>query len=114
MTDIKLIAESICSAVMVNQCLWEWDNVNDPPCHPDDEGWKGCSSCYANREILAAAFHVAANCLRPQPYDTPWIGPNGESLYFNETLDNCEALGRLTVSNQLRQIAKYLESSDPE
>lgn len=84
MNDTKQIADSICHAVTVAQCLWEWDNVNDPPCHPDDEGWKGCSSCYANREILAIAFHTAAN-----------------------------DLGSHLLSQELRQIANYLESSDP-
>lgn len=28
-------------------CLKEWDNVNDPPCHPSDEGWTPCSLCAA-------------------------------------------------------------------
>lgn len=113
MADINQITESICNAVTIAQCLWEWDNVNDPPCHPDDEGWKGCSSCYANRQILAVAFHVAADRLIPHPSRTPWIGPNDEEPYFNETFENYEALGELTIVEQLRQIAKHLESCDP-
>ena len=27
------------------RCLQEWDNVNDPPCHPSDKGWKPCDLC---------------------------------------------------------------------
>lgn len=110
MTDINQITESICHAVTRAQCLWEWDNVNDPPCHPDDEGWKGCSSCYANREILSVAFQVASQCLRPPLETTPWLFkwlPN-EDGYFNETFENYEALGELTIVEQLLQIASEL------
>lgn len=32
--------------VMAEECREEWDNVNDPPCHPKDEGWKGCIVCF--------------------------------------------------------------------
>jgi hypothetical protein len=111
-TDMNQIAELICNEVTKAQCLWEWDNVNDPPCHPSDEDWKGCSSCYANREILAVAFRVAANHLRPHPSRTPWIGPNVESLYFNETFENFETLGEMSIVEKLEQIAKHLESFD--
>jgi len=114
MTDISQIAKSICNAVTKAQCIWEWDNVNDPPCHPSDEDWKGCSSCYANREILAVAFLAAANHLRPRLSRTPWIGPNDKEPYFNETFENYEALGELTIVEQLLQIAKHLESCDPD
>jgi hypothetical protein len=41
----------------------EWDNVNDPPCHPSDEDWSGCVSCFANRPVLAVAFRAAAQQL---------------------------------------------------
>ncbi len=27
------------------RCLREWDNVNDPPCHPSDDDWKPCPLC---------------------------------------------------------------------
>lgn len=108
MIDINQITKSICNAVTKAHCLWEWDNANDPPCHPDDEGWKGCSSCYANREILAVAFHVAADRLIPHPSRTPWINTNDKEPYFNETFENYEALGELTIVEQLRQIASEL------
>ena len=26
-------------------CRKEWDNVNDPPCHPSDKGWRPCDAC---------------------------------------------------------------------
>jgi hypothetical protein len=107
-TDINQITESICDAVTKAQCLWEWDNVNDPPCHPSDEDWKGCSSCYANREILAVAFLAAANHLRPLPSRTPWIGPNGESLYLNETFETFETLGEMSIVEKLGEIASEL------
>lgn len=27
------------------RCLKEWENVNDPPCHPSDPDWKPCEIC---------------------------------------------------------------------
>jgi hypothetical protein len=110
MTDIKQITESICDSVTRAQCIWEWDNVNDPPCLPFDEDWKGCSSCYANREILAVAFRATANHLRPHPSRTPWL--TNEDGYFNEVFENYEALGQLQVSEQLEKIAFELESKE--
>lgn len=61
--DLTRAAEAICTAVTKAQCIWEWDNVNDPPCHPSDKDWSGCGSCFANRPILAVAFRVAAEQL---------------------------------------------------
>ena len=26
-------------------CRKEWDNVNDPPCHPGDKDWRPCENC---------------------------------------------------------------------
>ena len=26
-------------------CVKEWDNVNDPPCHPSDKDWRPCDAC---------------------------------------------------------------------
>jgi len=103
-TDLNQITESICNAVTKAQCLWEWDNVNDPPCHPSDEDWKGCSSCYANREILAVAFRVAANHLRPEILEI------GQS--FMDRYD--QALKQLAgvIVEELEQIAKHLKSFD--
>jgi hypothetical protein len=61
--DLTKATETICKAVTQAQCIWEWDNVNDPPCHPSDENWSGCGSCFANRPVLAVAFRVAAEQL---------------------------------------------------
>lgn len=106
-TEITELAEAICRKVTEAQCLWEWDNVNDPPCHPSDDGWKGCSSCYANRSILAVAFREAAAHLKPPLSETPWL--TKEDGYFNETLENCVALGELMVCQTMQVIANYLE-----
>ena len=61
--DLTKATETICKAVTQAQCIWEWDNVNDPPCHPSDENWSGCGSCFANRPVLAVAFRAAARQL---------------------------------------------------
>jgi hypothetical protein len=54
------------------------------------------------------AFLAAANHLRPLPSRTPWIGPNGESLYLNETFENFETLGEMSIVEKLGEIASEL------
>lgn len=27
------------------RCRKEWENVNDPPCHPSDKDWTPCDLC---------------------------------------------------------------------
>ena len=61
--NLAQATETICKTVTQTQCIWEWDNVNDPPCHPSDENWSGCGSCFANRPVLAVAFRAAAQQL---------------------------------------------------
>lgn len=41
----------------VEACLAEWGPVNDPPCHPDDEGWNGCHLC-VKRDLIAAELEA--------------------------------------------------------
>ena len=60
------------------------------------------------------AFQVAAQCLRPPLETTPWLFkwlPN-EGGYFNETFENYEALGELTIVEQLKQIASELQNPE--
>lgn len=44
---LQLAAEGGMNDAMKAACLAEWDNVNDPPCHPSDPGWRGCPVCAA-------------------------------------------------------------------
>ncbi len=32
-------------AAIKARCLYEWENVNDPPCHPSDPDWRPCPLC---------------------------------------------------------------------
>jgi len=65
---------SSAQAVLLSQarlrCLHEWGSVNDPPCHPSDPGWKGCSTC-AYKPGLAAAIEELADQVAPEEV-TPW------------------------------------------
>ena len=49
-------------------CLQHWGTVNDPPCHPSDDGWNGCGDC-VHRSAIAAALRAAAKEMVPKgPY----------------------------------------------
>lgn len=56
-------ARAVINATAVEACLAEWGSVNDPPCHPDDEGWNGCHLCVKG-DLIAAALRAAADQLR--------------------------------------------------
>lgn len=58
-------AKAVIQAAAVEACLAEWGPVNDPPCHPDDEGWNGCHLC-VKRDLIAAAFRAAADQVVPE------------------------------------------------
>jgi hypothetical protein len=61
MTELSLTAKVlIASAEAI--CITEWDNVNDPPCHPGDDKWCGCDLCI-KRVGIAAALRVIGNHL---------------------------------------------------
>lgn len=53
-------AQAVIHASAVGACLAEWGPVNDPPCHPDDEGWNGCHLC-VKRDLIAAALRALAD-----------------------------------------------------
>ena len=37
------------------RCLAEWDNVNDSPCHPGDQGWAPCSVCLLSNAAFSGS-----------------------------------------------------------
>ena len=44
-------------------CRKEWDNVNDPPCHPSDTGWRPCDECEGPNAMLSgAATEIPTEC----------------------------------------------------
>jgi hypothetical protein len=74
-------------------CRQEWGNVNDPPCHPEDNGWKGCRTCI-DAPATAATLRVAVD--------------QADSL-----MKRCgspqQAEGRSDVFDAFREIATELE-----
>ncbi len=52
-------AQAVLRADAGARCVSEWASVNDPPCHPSDNGWNGCFDC-VNRSAVAAALRAAA------------------------------------------------------
>ncbi len=59
-------AQAVLRADAGARCVSEWASVNDPPCHPSDNGWNGCFDC-VNRSAVAAALRAAANEVVPAP-----------------------------------------------
>ncbi len=53
-------AQAVLRADAGARCVSEWASVNDPPCHPSDNGWNGCFYC-VNRSAVAAALRAAAD-----------------------------------------------------
>lgn len=65
MSDLTPTAQEVLIASAKARCLHEWYNVNDPPCHPSDEGWNGCIQC-VNRSSIAATLRAAADLVVPE------------------------------------------------
>jgi hypothetical protein len=53
-------AQAVLTAQAKQRCLFEWSNVNDPPCHPSDPDWNGCVQCI-DRLGAAAALRAATD-----------------------------------------------------
>ena len=86
-------AEAVLRADAAARCLFEWDSVNDPPCHPSDHDWNGCIRC-VNRLATAAALRAAAD----QEEKNPWRG-------------RIESVGAMWMRDKLLAIAAELEGS---
>jgi len=99
MPELSPAAQKILRADAAERCLAEWSSVNDPPCHPSDEGWNGCGTC-VNRAAVAAALEAAAD----QPYEVP-------SWYRG---DDCQTYrdGADAQRNRILSIAAELKAHD--
>jgi hypothetical protein len=58
-------AQAVLEAQAKARCLGFWGSVNDPPCHPSDSGWNGCSVC-VDRAGVAAAIREAVDRVIPE------------------------------------------------
>jgi len=63
MTELSLATKALIASAKAN-CIGEWENVNDPPCHPSDDDWYGCNLC-VKRAGIAAALRVIADHVDP-------------------------------------------------
>ena len=64
MTDLSPAAQMVLKTSASAACLQHWGAVNDPPCHPSDDGWNGCGDC-VHRSAIAAALEAAADQVVP-------------------------------------------------
>ena len=64
MTDLSPAAQMVLKTSASAACLQHWGAVNDPPCHPIDDGWNGCGDC-VHRSAIAAALEAAADQVVP-------------------------------------------------
>ena len=58
-------AQAVTNATTRARCRDQWSTVNDPPCHPSDEGWNGCHLCLS-RAGDAAAIRAAVDLVLPE------------------------------------------------
>ena len=107
MTELSPAARAVLEAAAVSACLAEWGPVNDPPCHPDDEGWNGCHLC-VKRDLIAAALRAAADQVVPQePLSSGGMRPGGTGAL---TLDEAQMFQRSSTRRRLLTIATELEN----
>ena len=99
MTELSPAAHAVLQAAATQACLAEWREVNDPPCHPSDEGWNGCHLC-VKRDLIAGALRAAADEAIPLT-KTPW----GTTLVPVFTAQESR--------DRLLAIANELKSSNP-
>lgn len=92
MTTLSPAAQLVKDAVLATYA----DNVPK-----DDSLWA------LERPSTVAALRAAASGIKPDLSRTPWL--TNEDGYFNETLENMEALGELNAHDQLLAIAAELE-----
>ena len=60
-------AQAVADAAARSRCRHQWSTVNDPPCHPSDEGWTGCHLCVSNSSAGdAAAIRAAVDLVLPE------------------------------------------------
>ena len=64
MTELSAAAQAVLLAEARLRCFREWDHVNDPPCHPSDPGWHGCTLC-VNPKAVAAVLRAVADQVVP-------------------------------------------------
>ena len=101
---LSFAAQAVLKTSASAACLQHWGAVNDPPCHPSDDGWNGCGDC-VHRSAIAAALRAAADQVVPEEEEPV---PNEDSVV------EMQAWARVSQRQRIRfeilAIAAELES----
>jgi hypothetical protein len=92
--------QAVLLAYAKQRCLAEWGNTNDPPCHPRDDGWNGCTQCIDRRALAAAVYAIADKVV---PHEE---NPTGEGLSILQWF--CQSIRvkqRRKIRNELLLVA---------
>jgi hypothetical protein len=93
-------AQAVADAAARARCLHQWSTVNDPPCHPSDEGWNGCHLC-VSRAGDAAAIRAAVDLVLPEEPGPTWSDPR-EEVYDYQRQSRVNARARfLAIAAEL-------------
>ena len=95
-------AQAVTNATTRARCRDQWSTVNDPPCHPSDEGWNGCHLCLS-RAGDAAAIRAAVDLVLPEEAGPEWSDAR-EMVY------DYQRQSRVNARAQLLAIAAEMEA----
>jgi hypothetical protein len=99
-------AQAVADAAARARCLYQWSTVNDPPCHPSDEGWTGCHLCISHSNAGDAAIRAAVDLVLPEE-----PGPEGSDPSRFVAAELMERFyERLCVREEILAIAAELEA----
>ena len=96
-------AQVVIDAAARARCLYQWSTVNDPPCHPSDDGWTGCHLCVSHSNAGdAAAIRAAVDLVLPEEAGPELNDPRG-------AIRDYQRLSRQDARAQFLAIAAELE-----
>ena len=81
-------AQAVLTAQAKQRCLFEWSNVNDPPCHPSDPEWNGCVQCIDRLGVAAVARELAEQVVPDEPNESPYF--TNEAVRLNRMGIRCK------------------------
>jgi hypothetical protein len=96
-------AQAVLTAQAKQRCLFEWSNVNDPPCHPSDPDWNGCVQCI-DRHGVAATLRASAEQMPSDYPATMEQMPEGARRWYRlgfGAASNCDRSWLSAVATEL-------------
>jgi hypothetical protein len=64
-------------------CRLEWENVNDPPCHPGDANWRPCPICEPRARAALEAMQEPTEAV---------LGALSEAIQTHECEEDLDAV----------------------